>query len=160
MTISLSDFTVRQATRYDLPSVCKIEDGAFPDPYPANLLARLQREYSKGFLVAENDVGQVLGYCVASEKEGRAHLISVAIQSKYLRRGIGSLLLKALLARLSEHCVDEVLLEVNVENEAAIKFYERFGFERIALIENYYSDGSDALKMRLSMRNGLDGKSA
>jgi ribosomal-protein-alanine N-acetyltransferase len=152
MMISLNGFSVRQATKNDLPLICVIEDGSFPDPYPPDLMAKLQREHSDGFLVVENASGEIVGYCVASENRGRAHLISIAVHPEYLRKGAGTMLLETLLARLYEHRVDELRLEVNVENDAAVKFYERLGFNRVTVIKNYYSDGSSALKMRLPMK--------
>jgi ribosomal protein S18 acetylase RimI-like enzyme len=42
-------------------------------------------------------------------------------------------------------------LEVNTANDEAVKFYEGFGFRRVMVIENYYSDGSPALRMRLAL---------
>jgi ribosomal-protein-alanine N-acetyltransferase len=132
-----------------------IEDDSFPDPYPPDLIAKLQREHSDGFLVVENASGEIVGYCVASENGGRAHLISIAVHQEYLRKGAGTLLLETLLTRLYEHRVGELRLEVNVENDAAIKFYERFGFDRVTVIENYYSDGSPAVKMELTIQGSF-----
>ena len=40
-------------------------------------------------------------------------------------------------------------MEVNTANDEAVKFYEGLGFNRVMIIENYYSDGSHALRMRL-----------
>jgi ribosomal protein S18 acetylase RimI-like enzyme len=42
-------------------------------------------------------------------------------------------------------------LEVNTSNEEAVRFYEGFGFTRVMILENYYSDGSPALRMRLAL---------
>ena len=157
--VSLSSFVVRPANKNDVPLICTIEDGSFSDPYPRSLIERLQREYSRGFLVVENNSGELVGYCVASENGAFAHLISIGVLDQYRRRGVGTILLRALLERLNEQLVDEIWLEVNVGNDGAIKFYERFGFLRVMIIENYYSDGSHALRMRLPMRRtiGRDG---
>ena len=42
-------------------------------------------------------------------------------------------------------------MEVNTANEEAVRFYEGFGFRRVMIIENYYSNGSPALRMRLAL---------
>jgi ribosomal protein S18 acetylase RimI-like enzyme len=43
-------------------------------------------------------------------------------------------------------------LEVNQMNTEAIKLYEDLGFKRMSVIENYYADGSPAVKMQLAIR--------
>jgi len=116
-------------------------------------MKRLQRDNPESFFVVENDSSKVVGYCVASEKGEFAHLISIGVLSEYRRKGVGVALLKALLAWLSQRPrVKEVWLEAKAGNGAAVKFYERFGFEVVRRIENYYSDGSPALIMRLLMQ--------
>ena len=41
-----------------------------------------------------------------------------------------------------------VMLEVRADNSAALRLYERFGFERISVRRRYYPDGADACIMR------------
>ena len=148
---------MRQATKNDLPLICAIEDGSFPEPYPPSLMERLQRDYSSGFLVVENLSGELVGYCVASEHGSLGHLISIGVLGEYRRRGIGTILLRTLLTRLKPS-VNELWLEVHIENEGAIRFYERFGFGRMMIIENYYADGSHALRMRLLIGGNVEGR--
>jgi ribosomal-protein-alanine N-acetyltransferase len=158
--VSLSSFVVREATKNDLPLICEIEDGSFPDPYPPSLMERLQRDHSEGFLVAESDSGMLVGYCVASENGSLAHLISIGVLDEYRGRGVGTILLKTLLARLNERAINELWLEVNVGNEAAIRFYERFGFVRAMIIDSYYADRSNALRMRLTIGMYAEGRAS
>lgn len=148
----MTSFHVRPATKNDLPLICTVEVDSFPDPYPAALMARLQRTHSESFFVAENPSSELVGYCVASEKEGSAHLISIGVLREHRRKGVGAALLETLLVWLNERRVEELWLEVNTGNNAAINFYERFGFARVMTIENYYADGSPAAKMMLPMR--------
>jgi len=139
-----------------LPLICAIEADSFPDPYPAALMERLQRMYSESFFVAENNSSKLVGYCVASEKEGFAHLISIGVFREHRRKGVAAALVKTLLAWLNERGVDELWLEVNTGNKAAISLYERLGFARVMTIENYYADGSPAVRMKLLMREHVE----
>lgn len=150
---SLRGHFVRTATKSDLPLICVIEDGSFPDPYPPALMERLQHDYSDSFFVVENASGKLVGYCVASDRGGVAHLISIGVLREHRRKGAGAALLKTLLEWSKVRRVDELWLEVNAENGDAIKFYEQFGFGKIMVLENYYADGSPALRMRLRMKN-------
>jgi ribosomal-protein-alanine N-acetyltransferase len=77
-------------------------------------------------------------------------LISIGVLREYRRRKVATSLIQESLDQLSSK-VREVWLEVNTANEEAVKFYEGFGFKGIMIIDNYYSDGSPALRMRLTL---------
>lgn len=95
--------------------------------------------------------GELVGYCVSSLEGRLAHLISIAVLREHRGIGVATALLQGLIARLERDGVDELWLEVNTGNEEAIILYEKFGFTRTMILENYYSDGSPALRMRLSL---------
>jgi ribosomal-protein-alanine N-acetyltransferase len=118
------------------------------------LLAKLLRDYPDSFLVAEATPETIVGYCVASHEGGSAHLISIGVLREYRRRGIGRELIQALLGNLSS-AVAELRLEVKQGNTEAIKLYQGLGFREVNCIENYYEDGSPALKMRLTLNDKL-----
>jgi ribosomal-protein-alanine N-acetyltransferase len=84
--------------------------------------------------------------------DGRfAHLISIAVLREHRRKGVAGALLQRLVKYLECHGVDELWLEVNIGNKEAIDLYEKFGFLRMMILENYYSDGAPALRMRLGL---------
>ena len=66
--------------------------------------------------------------------------------------GIGTMLLKSMLDQCKVMNYKKIFLEVRVSNEKAINFYEKFGFSKDAIRNNYYTDNSeDALLMSLSI---------
>jgi ribosomal-protein-alanine N-acetyltransferase len=100
------------------------------------------------FLVAELE-GKVIGYTIGRKLDELAEVISIAVLPEFRRRGIGSALWLRLRDELKEMGVKTVRLHVRVSNEPAIRFYEKFGFERTRLEPSYYSDGEDAWLMKL-----------
>jgi ribosomal-protein-alanine N-acetyltransferase len=146
----LKSLRIKTATESDLPNIVLIENSSFDQPYPFDLLKKLLQEYGDSFLVAEES-GKLVGYCSASMKGGSAHLISIGVLMEYRRRGVGGSLLKHLIRILRKGSVDELWLEVKSENKEAVGLYEKFGFERMNTVEDYYSDGSAALRMRLGL---------
>lgn len=44
---------------------------------------------------------------------------------------------------------DEVVLETEVTNTAALRLYESFGFIRDKRLSSYYLNGNDAFKLKL-----------
>jgi ribosomal-protein-alanine N-acetyltransferase len=110
------------------------------------------RHPGNSFLVAERANGELAGYCVASIKGRRAHLISIAVLSEGRRKGVATALLQKLVLHLNELAVDELWLEVKSGNKEAISLYEKFGFQGMMILENYYSDGLSALRMLMSVK--------
>ncbi len=132
-----------------MPAISLIENESFRSPYPASLLRRLLHDNVKSFFVAEDSSGKLLGYCVSSIDCRQAHLISIAVLREHRRKGVATALLRALTQYLRRSGVEEVWLEVKHGNEEAIKLYEEFGFTKTMILENYYSDGSPAVRMRM-----------
>lgn len=61
--------------------------------------------------------------------------------------------------RTSPHYrLDEIVLEAEVNNKAALRIYESFGFIRDKYLYNYYLNGSDAYRLKLFIEeDGNDG---
>lgn len=135
---------LRRATRKDLPSVHRIEQAAFPQPWP--FAAFEQYVGRPGFLVADD--GGVVGYIVADvvEAHGRpvGHIKDLAVRADRRREGIGAALLTRAIDVLSDR-VETVKLEVRESNTAAIDLYRRHGFTYRRRLPEYYANGEDAL---------------
>jgi ribosomal-protein-alanine N-acetyltransferase len=151
----LTNLLVRPASRADLQAICLIEDNSFSDPYPRYLIMKLLEEIGNGFLVAQKSSGELVGYCATSNEGHLAHLISIAVLSGHRKGGVATALLRRLVEYLAARGIEELWLEVKQGNKNAIRLYEKFGFAKVMLLENYYSDGSTALRMRMSLRKGV-----
>lgn len=82
----------------------------------------------------------------------RGYIAMLAIDSDYRRKKIGSrLVLKAIRAMIADDC-DEVVLETEITNTAALKLYENLGFVRDKRLFRYYLNGVDALRLKLWLR--------
>ncbi|WP_319463372.1 ribosomal protein S18-alanine N-acetyltransferase [Micromonospora sp. RTP1Z1] len=102
------------------------------------------------YLVATDDDGTVLGYAgltVAPPDE--AWVQNIAVRRDAQRRGIGRLLLEALLAEADRRGARSTLLEVAADNGPAQRLYATYGFEPIGVRRGYYQpSNTDALVMR------------
>lgn len=82
-----------------------------------------------------------------------AHIMTIGVSPDHRGRGIG----QTLMARLVEHArhvgAHSMLLEVAVNNPAAIAMYERAGFKRLGLRKRYYQpEDVDAYTMQLILK--------
>jgi ribosomal-protein-alanine N-acetyltransferase len=150
--LPVKSLRIRPASAADLEAICLIEDDSFSDPYPRHLLKRLLEYTRNNFLVAENANGVLVGYCVSSIEGRLAHLISIAVLTEGRTKGVATVLLKNLIKGLEAREVEELWLEVKQGNKEAIKLYEKFHFATMMVLENYYSDGSAALRMRMTFK--------
>ena len=77
-----------------------------------------------------------------------AHVTTVAVRETNRRRGLGELLLIALIDLSQELDARVVTLEVRVSNRTAQQLYLKYGFKGISIRKGYYvEDGEDALIM-------------
>ena len=82
-----------------------------------------------------------------------AQVMTIGVAPGAQRRGLGATLLTALADRARELGADSVLLEVRVDNAAAIALYERFAFTVVGRRRRYYQpEDVDAWTMQLPLR--------
>ncbi|QLQ37810.1 ribosomal protein S18-alanine N-acetyltransferase [Micromonospora robiginosa] len=102
------------------------------------------------YLVATDDDGSVAGYAgLAVAPPDEAWVQNVAVRRDAQRRGVGRLLLEALLAEAARRGVRSTLLEVAADNAPAQRLYATYGFEPIGVRRGYYQpSNTDALVMQ------------
>lgn len=102
------------------------------------------------YLVATDDDGAVLGYAgLAVAPPDEAWVQNIAVRRDAQRRGIGRLLLEALLAEAARRGIRSTLLEVAADNAPAQRMYAMYGFEPIGVRRGYYQpSNTDALVMQ------------
>ncbi|MYB65263.1 ribosomal-protein-alanine N-acetyltransferase, partial [Candidatus Poribacteria bacterium] len=87
---------------------------------------------------------KVIGYIVFYVFSGEGHILNIAIDTGYRRRGIGKYLLEFALEIIKKNDVEEVYLEVSVKNTAALELYKKYQFQVFGVRKRYYSNGDDA----------------
>jgi [ribosomal protein S18]-alanine N-acetyltransferase len=138
---------IRRLSLADLPEIEVIEQRAYKTPWSRSMFAS---ELAKGTSIClgafEGD--QLVGYVVNSRYVDAWHVMNVAVDPEFQRRGIASRLLERLFELTIEDDGRGYTLEVRVSNKEAIKLYERLGFERHGIRRGYYTDNrEDALIM-------------
>lgn len=97
----------------------------------------------------------VLGFAGLWMAVQEAHLVTLAVDPAWRRRGLGELLLVSAIDLASALHATSVYLEVRVSNLAAKRLYEKYGFVVSRIRKGYYSDnGEDALEM---VADAIDG---
>ncbi|MDE3089023.1 MAG: ribosomal protein S18-alanine N-acetyltransferase [Chloroflexota bacterium] len=104
-----------------------------------------EKKATAGFASARPPIIGYGGYWLMVDE---AHVSTIAAHRDWRRRGIGELLLVAMIDSAAEVGARSVTLEVRVSNLAAQALYRKYGFQVAGKRTNYYSDnGEDALIM-------------
>ncbi len=137
----------------DLDEVAAAEKEIYPFPWTrGNFLDALQAGYSAWVL--RDAEGQVAAYSVMMMALDEAHLLNISVARHAQRTGLGWRTMDWMADVARGHGGRTMLLEVRPSNEAAVRLYERYGFERIGVRRGYYPANSgreDAIVMRIPL---------
>ena len=135
----------------DLDEAYEIEILTNPSPWSFDNF-KSSFEVGHHGLVCKED-NKMLGFLIFSPIKPEAHLLSIAVIKTQQSKGMGSLLLKSMISQCKAMGINQVFLEVRISNKKAIAFYQKYGFKKDAIRENYYSGDApeDALLMSLSL---------
>ncbi len=128
---------IRTMQKGDVAAVAALEAQIFSMPWSAAGFADTLLRKDVIFLVAyEQDelLGYVGIYCTLDEGE----ITNVAVAPAARRRGIARALLTELKRQLACRNVAQIVLEVRVSNEPAIRLYEKLGFSVLGVRKNFY----------------------
>ena len=134
----------------DLEEAYKIELDVNPSPWKYETFLSSFEVGHKGLICKKDNL--MIGFIIFSPISPEAHILSISVRNEMQSKGIGTLLLKSMLDQCKVMNYKKIFLEVRVSNEKAINFYEKFGFSKDAIRNNYYTDNlEDALLMSLSI---------
>ncbi len=95
---------------------------------------------------------RLIGYAGSWYDGDDVQVMTIGVTGTAQGRGIGGMLLGALLDRARRIGAGFAFLEVRVDNAPALALYERFGFERIGRRRRYYQpEDVDAWTMRVAL---------
>ncbi|KWU45837.1 acyl-CoA N-acyltransferase, partial [Rhodotorula sp. JG-1b] len=77
----------------------------------------------------------------------RGYLAMLSTRKEYRGRGVGELFLRMSASWRCEP-VDEIVLETEADNTAALAFYAKMGFVREKRLHRFYLNGKDAYRLR------------
>lgn len=146
------DFSFRPMCSADLDPIIRIERAAYPYPWTlGNFRDCLVSGYSCWSAELE---GELAGYWIMMMAVGEGHILNCCVAPTWQGRGFGRQLMEHLIDTARGHGTQFLFLEVRPSNTAAVRLYQRFDFQTLALRRGYYpSDhgAEDALVMRLEL---------
>lgn len=129
--------TICPMRKEHVPAVSLLEQAAFSMPWSAqDFLDMVEREGAL-YIVALCG-GRPIGVCGVIDACGDGDISNVAVEEAWRKRGIGRMLVAALMEWGKEIGICNYTLEVRVSNTAAIRLYESLGFQNEGIRPDFY----------------------
>ncbi|GAI67148.1 unnamed protein product, partial [marine sediment metagenome] len=139
----------------DLDEIFRLESNTFKkDAFFKNSILNLIINNTFFFkLINDDNSNEIVGFIIViQDQEYRVNLINLLISKQYQNKGYGSHLLKYTLNKIKEmNNIEVIVLNVNSKNKVAIRLYQKFGFQIVQKIENYYRQMKSAYLMILKI---------
>lgn len=133
---------IERANTYDLEQIENIESSLEHRILSYDILSSTLNNDTYYYFVARID-NNIIGYIAAELLVDHFDILAIAVLPSYRRQNIGATLLNKLIDVCKELNIHDIFLEVRCNNLSAIRFYEKFGFEKISTRRKYYSDTNE-----------------
>ena len=136
---AFTNFKIVSANERHIKDIAKIEKAVFSTPWSEEaIFDSIKNGYY--FFAAEDEEENTLGYVGINVILDEGYIANVAVDPKYRKAGVGTLLVRRIFSLAREKALSFVTLEVRASNENAISLYEKCGFKTEGRRKNFYSD--------------------
>jgi ribosomal-protein-alanine N-acetyltransferase len=148
------DAFVEPANARDARRLAQLHAASFARGWGESEFEQMMSE--RNTLVHRLKIGRkTVGFAVSRMGADEAEILSVAIDPAYRGRGLSRSLLMTHLGHLAGRGVRTIFLEVEENNQAARRLYERAGFVVVGRRERYYKQANGEQLNALLMRRDL-----
>ena len=138
--------SLRPMRWWDIEPVAALERELFPtDSWSIEQFWEELAQPTRWYVVAEDEDARVVGYAGLFLLAPDADVQTIGVDRKLQGRGVGQLLLGALMHHAHLAGCRRILLEVRAGNLTAMHLYRKAGFEQMSRRSRYYPDGEDAI---------------
>jgi ribosomal protein S18 acetylase RimI-like enzyme len=144
---------LRSYEPHDFAALHKLDQSCFPAgiSYSKTTLRYFLTLASADCVVAADGI-HIAGFVLSEENPPLAHIITLDVDQRQRRNGVGTALLQQLESNLTARGVRSVLLETAIDNAAAVAFWQRHVYRIEATLKRYYLGRIDAYEMRKFLR--------
>ena len=150
----VDEVVLREYLKGDLDEIVRLDERCFDEEF------RFDRRSMQAYAEARNAVsliaekrGEIVGFVIAHLDRVsaglRGYVVTLDVAAGYRRRGLARRMMEA--AEMLAETAGALRMELHVftENEKAIRFYERIGYQRVATVPRFYgAEGLDAFEYR------------
>ncbi|MDQ0455288.1 GNAT family N-acetyltransferase [Rhizobium paknamense] len=155
-----AEYEVLAMESRDCAEVAELHAERFPRPWTdGEFVSLLSQSTTFGFVARPTNnlvfKPALSGFVLARQVAGEAEILTVAVQEKAGRAGLGWRLMQAALRQAALDGGQTMFLEVEEGNSPAIGLYRKLGFEVAGRRPAYYTDAEGRRTAALVMRRDL-----
>ena len=148
--------SIAMATEREISQIYNIEKEAFSPPWTHNALLNELSKDDSYFIIAKENTTKlssivepspacraqhtILGFALMRQVGDDGELLKIATDKTARRKGVGDLLMTAVLDKAKSNSFPSVFLEVRSGNTAAIRLYKKHSFKEVRIRKNYYTN--------------------
>jgi ribosomal-protein-alanine N-acetyltransferase len=149
---SAEEVVLREYLEGDLDKIVRLDESCFDEEF------RFDRSSMRAYAEARNAVsliaekeGEIVGFAIAHIDRvaagRRGYVVTLDVAAEYRRRGLAGQMMQAVEMLAEAAGAQRIELHVFTENDAAIRFYEKIGYGRVARRRRFYgAEGLDAFE--------------
>ncbi|KAK6111862.1 N-alpha-acetyltransferase 50 [Brugia pahangi] len=135
------DMELGDVTHHNVEQLKRLNQAVFPVAYNDKFYKEIVTAGELAKLAYFNDI-VVGGVCCRIDTQNgmrRLYIMTLGTLAPYRRHGIGTMLLEHVFTLCDrDPTIENIYLHVQINNESALDFYKRFGFEIVGVAEKYY----------------------
>ncbi|CAF0728246.1 unnamed protein product [Rotaria sp. Silwood1] len=142
----------------EMSSIMSLISGTLSEPYSIYTYRYFIHNWPDlCFLCSNRKTNELIGAIVSKldlhkKVLRRGYIAMLAINEEYRRKKIASKLVLMSIREMIKRGCDEIVLEAEVTNDAALNLYENLGFLREKRLYRYYLNGVDAYRLKLWLK--------
>jgi ribosomal-protein-alanine N-acetyltransferase len=150
------EFEIVEMTTADTVECATLHSDRFRRAWSADEIhALLVQKPVYGFVARRTDTAGALGgFVLARMAAAEAEILTIAVRLRHERKALGWRLMRAAIREAHDRGTEEMFLEVDETNAAALGLYRTLGFRKVGERKAYYdaaSGKSAALVLRLDL---------
>ncbi|KIW69768.1 hypothetical protein PV04_05626 [Phialophora macrospora] len=161
--ISYLQYSLEKEPEY-LPQIRELISKDLSEPYSIYVYRYFLYQWAElCFMAVDTTDGNKLAGVVICKLEPhrggpiRGYIAMLATKENFRGKGIATTLVSKAIDLMIARDADEIALETEETNTAAMKLYERLGFLRSKKLHRYYLNGNSAYRLLLYLKEGVGG---
>ena len=159
--IKIVQYSLDQEAEY-LPQIRQLISKDLSEPYSIYVYRYFLYQWPElCFMAVDTEKSSTLAGVVICKLERhrggpmRGYIAMLATEEEHRGKGIATALVAKSIDLMIEQDADEIALETEETNHAAMRLYERLGFLRSKKLHRYYLNGNSAYRLLLYLKPGV-----
>ncbi len=140
----------------DIDEVVALEQELFTSPWNKDdFIYEIEKNAFSTILILQED-DQIAGYLGMWNLGDQSQITTLGVKKQYQGRGFAKALMNKCIEITKYLGYDNISLEVRVSNQKAIKLYQQFGFQTVAIRKDYYQDNHEDAYLMIKEMEGKE----